>query len=348
MSRILLLVEQRENRRLLADWLSSEHEVIVPDSPDQAIEPFDLGIVDGPALERNARWVDAVKRNVDPLYLPFLLLTHRQNRAWEWVDELIVSPVEKAELHARVTSLLRARTLSVANAALRRQLEAELARAHQVQTNLLPSEAPQLRGFDLAARCIPARVVGGDFFDWEAFDDTAVFSVGDVMGKGIPAALLAATARAVLRALARQSRPGLALDHLREALSDDLVRTNSFVTLFHGRLAVTRREVRYVDAGHAHAFVRRASGQIEKLERGGRPVGFPASDPYREGVVRLHAGDILCVYSDGLIGIDARPENWIASSEPRASTIVDTMIDRARTHGDVSDDVTVLILKSAY
>ena len=352
MSRIVLLIEHAENRRLLAEWLSLRHEVAVAEAPAaMAGFSFDLGIVDGPSLERHAHWIDAVKGAVNPVFLPFLLVTHRHGagiatgHVWERVDELIVAPVEKLELHARVETLLRARSLSLANAALARRLETELARAREVQAGLLPRDPPLMSGFELAARCIPAREVGGDFFDWQLIEGCAVLSVGDVMGKGIPAALLAATVRAVLRALAHQNQPGAALDLLRQALGGDLERTTSFVTLFHGRLA--SNEMRYVDAGHGHALVRRVDGSLQRLERGGRPVGFPAAAPYREAVLRLRRGDVLFVYSDGLFeGTGYRPEELIAPLDigETPSALVDRLIGDRRAR-EAADDVTVLALK---
>jgi len=355
MSRIVVMLEPRENRRLLVDWLAMHHDVVLADSPAAALGcDFDLGVVDGPSLERYGRWIDGVKRSVKPLFLPFLLVTPRHgvaaatgHHAWALVDDLIVTPVEKLELRARVETLLRSRELSLANASLRQRLELELARAHEVQAGLLPRDAPELRDFDLAARCVPAREMSGDFFDWQLVHDAAVLSVGDVMGKGVPAALLAATARAVLRAVARDSPPGVALDSLRETLSGDLERASSFVTLFHARLAVGPHEVRYVDAGHGHALVRRASGAVERLECGGRPVGFPAAAAYRESALRLGEGDLLAVYSDGLIeGSDRPAEQLFEGVEVAcpASEIVDQLIERAPACGTV-DDVTALVLK---
>ena len=116
MSRIVLLMERGENRRLLAEWLSLHHEVVVPESPDVLPEPdFDLGIVDGLSLERYGRWIEAVKGAVSPVFLPFLLVAPRAApgvataQVWEHVDEVIITPVEKIELRARVETLLRAR-----------------------------------------------------------------------------------------------------------------------------------------------------------------------------------------------------------------------------------------------
>jgi serine phosphatase RsbU (regulator of sigma subunit) len=352
MSRIVLLIDQPENRRLLAEWLSRDHDVAAPEALVVPGSAFDLGIVDTASLERYGRWIEGIKRAEHPLFLPFLLVTHRrgvglETGAWQRFDELIVSPVEKLELHARVETLLRVRALSLTNASLGRRLEKELARAREVQAGLLPRAPPHLGGFDLAARCIPALEIGGDFFDWQSIDDEAVLSVGDVMGKGVPAALLAATVRAVLRALAHQNAPGAALDLLQQTLGGDLERTSSFVTLFHGRLAVGKREVRYVDAGHGHAAVRRADGRVERLSGGGRPIGFPQSGRYRETGLHLAAGDILFVYSDGLIDDGGRgPEDLIRhlDVDRTSSAIVEQLIERA-PRPEIADDVTALVLR---
>lgn len=360
MSRVLVVLEHPENRRLLVEWLSAHHDVRVAERTSAFDEEFDLGIVDFAGLERHGKWIDEAKRSVEPIYLPFLLVTHRHGlgvsaarQAWERVDELIYTPVEKVELAARVETLLRARALSLLNASLRRQLELELARAAEVQAALLPRAAPALPGIDLAARCVPAREVSGDFFDWQASDEAVVLTVGDVMGKGMPAALLAATVRAGLRPVARRYPPGVALDLVRESLSADLEHTSSFVTLFHARVSVGGGEVRYVDAGHGHAFVRRREGVIEQLVRGGRPVGFPVDAPYREAGLRLREDDFLVVHSDGLVegigGDDASvtsPEELVGDVDARAgaSGIVDSIIRRALRR-EPSDDATVLVVK---
>jgi serine phosphatase RsbU (regulator of sigma subunit) len=357
MRRILLLVEHAENRRLLAEWLAHHCEVVIVPSPRMLEAPFDLGIVDAASLERFGEWIEAAKSATHPVFLPFLVVVQRRSvqtiegRAWERVDELIVTPVEKHELLARVENLLRGRALSLANASLTRRLEVELERARAVQCGLLPSDSPTLEGFELAARCLPAREVGGDFYDWQAHEGEAILTVGDVMGKGVPAALLAATVRAVIRALAHKNPPGAALDLLSDTLAGDLERTASFVTLFHAHLSASKHEVHYVDAGHGHALIRRANGKIERLARGGRPVGFPARGPYRESTLRLDAGDILLVHSDGLCEGRAKehartPEELLAGAavdEP-AAAIVDDLILRA-PKADIVDDVTVLALK---
>ncbi|MDZ8262989.1 HAMP domain-containing sensor histidine kinase [Nostoc sp. ChiQUE01b] len=126
MSRILIVIEQSENRRLLSEWLSIYYEVTIADSVVHAgkavpllDEPFDLCILDGPALDHLWEWVQARKHQEQPVFLPFLLITIRADvklltrHLWQTIDELITKPLEKLELHARVEMLLRSRLLSL-------------------------------------------------------------------------------------------------------------------------------------------------------------------------------------------------------------------------------------------
>lgn len=249
----------------------------------------------------------------------------------------------------------RARELTDENLALSRQLSAELARAGLVQAELLPASAPRLPGFELAARCLPAREVGGDFYDWqEPSANGFPLTVGDVMGKGMPAALLMATMRASLRAVALQNPPARALDLVREAMADDLERTGSFVTLFHARLDVPARCLRYVDAGHGHLFILRSDGEVELLVGGGPPLGV-SDRPYNEGLAVLRAGDSLVVYSDGLVEacpeapLDRRTVAEQLRHAPSASAMVERLVDFVvPRRNTLADDLTVVVLRCQF
>jgi signal transduction histidine kinase len=120
MNRILLMIDHRQNRHLLAEWLERTYQVILPEADGALEEPFDLAIVDGPALDRLWDQVQTRKHTEEPVFLPVLLLTSRQGvdlvtrHLWRTVDEVVLRPIEKVELQARVEILLRARGLSVA------------------------------------------------------------------------------------------------------------------------------------------------------------------------------------------------------------------------------------------
>lgn len=273
-------------------------------------------------------------------------------------DDYLRKPLQQAEFEAVLERTVERLRLERQNRALRRQLdekrrqlEAELSRAARVQADLLPDEAPQLAGYELEARCVPAREIGGDFYGWMRTDpQTLTLTLGDVMGKGMPAALLMATARAVLRALSRQNSPERAVNLAARALEDDLARSGSFVTLFHARLDLPSGTLTYVDAGHGHVFVRRASGESGRPSEGGVPLGTVPGYAYREGTLRLEEGDTLVVYSDGLA--EARPGSLLdigelsgsLSGASGAREMLERLLRLADTGEAISDDLTVLVL----
>lgn len=274
-------------------------------------------------------------------------------------DDYLRKPFELSELRTvleRTTTRLR---LHRQNTELRnqldqkrRQLEDELAMAANVQSDLLPRELPSIPGFELAAACVPALEVGGDFYDWqEPCPGVLSLWICDVMGKGFGAALLMATVRAVMRAVIRHSSPSEAMQYVRVALEPDLLRSDRFVTLFLGRLDATNRQMTYIDAGHGYAFVLRANGEFDTLAPRGLPLGVPGAELYQEGVLTFSPGDVLVLYSDGLV--DARPDlgldhrgvaHYIAQL-PSAAAIVERLVALLAPIGKPPDDMTLVVLR---
>jgi hypothetical protein len=231
------------------------------------------------------------------------------------------------------------------------QLRTDLSRAARVQTELLPQQVLELEGFELAATCVTARGVGGDFYDWvETAPGRLILTLGDVMGKGMPAALLMATTRATLQALCRQHEPAAAMNLAARTLENDLQRSESFVTLFHAQLHVGQGLISYVDAGHGHAFVRRRGGSLEELRGSGLPLGFVPEERYQEGSVKLGSGDALVVYSDGLV--DAHPDPALTAATmaaelhqaTSAAEMVNQLAGLSESEGLLTDDLTVMVL----
>ena len=290
-------------------------------------------------------------------YPYFILLTALGDKAHllagmrAGADDYLTKPLDQDELRVRLIAAARVTLVYRELATQRRQLLAELARAGQIQRDLLPRDVPPLAGCQLAARCVPAREVGGDFYDWqEAAPGVLTLTLGDVSGKGMPAALLMATARTALRALAGQHAPAAAVGLAARALERDLERSESFVTLFHAQFDVASRRLTYVDAGHGHVFVRRADGTMAGLGAGGLPLGVLSDESYEEGTVALRAGDTLVIYSDGLI--DARPDLGLTpailadqlSAAASAGETVDRLLALVDTGGAPPDDLTVVAL----
>ena len=158
MSRILMLIDHRQNRQLLSECLNRHYEVVLPGTDVALQEAFDLAILDGPALDRLWEQVQARKRLEEPLFLPFLLLTSRQGvdlvtrHLWRTIDEIVLRPIEKVELQARVEILLRARRLSMALQQRRGDLEAFI----HAMTHELRAPLRVITGFAEEVRAITA------------------------------------------------------------------------------------------------------------------------------------------------------------------------------------------------
>jgi len=229
-------------------------------------------------------------------------------------------------------------------------LQAELACAAEMQNKLLPNAFPDLVRFEIAARCIPAHEVGGDFYDWQMLSpDTLTLNFGDVMGKGMGAAMLMATARAVLRSVAGHP-PALALRQAEKALSQDLNNSDSFVTLFHARLDLVSGKLTYVDCGHGFVFLWHAGGGVELLDPRGLPLGVSSRECYQEGSVMLDEGDALVLFSDGLI--DSLPDPTVKITDlgkpllgaSSADEIMCRLITLVPSLLDLLDDLTVMVV----
>ena len=234
----------------------------------------------------------------------------------------------------------------------RLQLQAELNCAAEMQKMLLPREPLTLAGFEIAAFCSPARQVGGDFYDWhETIPGIVTLTFGDVMGKGMAAAMLMTTVRATLRAVTQRVQPSIAVQLAEQSLRHDLNSSESFVTLFLARLNVDASLMTYVDCGHGFAFLRRHDGRVEGLLPRGLPLGISPEEAYQEGGCTFQGGDALVLYSDGLI--DALPglglDNEALAARLAGTTNAGEMVDRlaamvsSETH--LPDDITVLVVR---
>jgi len=187
-------------------------------------------------------------------------------------------------------------------AAAQERLERDLQIAQEVQTRLFPQKAPEVRGVDCAGVCRPARSVAGDYYDFLALDSRHMgIAVGDVSGKGLPAALLMASLQGGLRSLASMADGGPArLARDLNAQVHALTERNRFVTFFWAVLDGETGGVSWVNAGHNAPFVIRASGRLERLGSSGPPLGVLAASEYREERTTLAPDDLLVVFTDGV------------------------------------------------
>ena len=186
-----------------------------------------------------------------------------------------------------------------------RQFEQELEMARAIQNKLLPKENPEIEGFDIAGVSYAAKEVGGDYFDFiELGNNRWGIALGDVSGKGIPAALLMSTLQATLRnqALTISSL----IDCITKANKFLYLNTdaNKFVTLFCGVLDSKSKKFNYVNAGHNFPFHLDKKGEFRDLNIGGLILGIMADCQFEEGNVQLHPDEIIVIYSDGVSEAD--------------------------------------------
>jgi sigma-B regulation protein RsbU (phosphoserine phosphatase) len=185
--------------------------------------------------------------------------------------------------------------------------DAELQIAAEIQKSFLPDIIPQIEGFEIAATSIPAKEVGGDFFDVMPFEmipfnrQRMGVMIADVSGKGVPAALFMALSRIVIRVSASWfSRSSEAIAFANPVISRDS-KTGMFVTVFYGVLDNASRTLTYVNAGHNPPLLLRAgSGTAEELEATGIAIGAMDDATYRQREVALAAGDVIVLYTDGV------------------------------------------------
>jgi Stage II sporulation protein E (SpoIIE) len=183
----------------------------------------------------------------------------------------------------------------------RAYLQQELSTARDIQQALLPKDVPQLEGWKIACRYQPATEVGGDFYDFLELEDGRLgLVVGDATGHGMPAALVMATARSMLRAVAQASgSPGEVLRRANEPLFTDIP-PNMFITCFYAILDPESGSLTYANAGHDLPYLHR-NGGAEELRARGMPLGLMPGMSYEEQEVTLEAGDSALFYSDGLV-----------------------------------------------
>jgi sigma-B regulation protein RsbU (phosphoserine phosphatase) len=188
-------------------------------------------------------------------------------------------------------------------AAQRERITSELEIARTVQERLFPKSAPKVPGLDLAGRCQPAQTVGGDYYDFFTTPSGAVgFAIGDIAGKGVPAALLMASLQASLRGLTLAGISDLAdLMEKLNVLMYDASPANRFATFFCCLYDVETRTLRYSSAGHNPALLWRA-GAAEPLwlKTPGTALGLRRKAAYRQAEVILEPGDRLVLYTDGV------------------------------------------------
>jgi phosphoserine phosphatase RsbU/P len=296
-------------------------------------------------------------------------LTVRQRaRGVLYVDNRLRTAVFTEDDLELLTAFADQAAVAIENAQLyeelgqRERLRRELEIARSIQKSLMPRELPRLPGFQIAAACSPARDVGGDFYDVVTTEDGAtVIFLGDVSGKGIPAALLMGMVRTLLRSEVLRAQSLVdAVRQCNRVLYEDFTNTNMFATLTVGILDPTSRTLRYLNCGHCESLLWRSSTRtIERLAGDGLPLGILNDFELSEQIVHLEPDDVVVTYSDGfsearsvtseLFGVERLCESLRASAHWEAADILEYIegaTERFAQGAAQSDDQTIVVLRA--
>jgi phosphoserine phosphatase RsbU/P len=179
--------------------------------------------------------------------------------------------------------------------------EQEIAEAKAIQEKLLPREIPQMPGYAIASAWQSARLVGGDYFDILPLDEKSLgICIADVVGKGMPAALLMSNLQAAVRGLSSATfAPDLFCSRLNSLMYRNTA-SDRFITFFYAQLDGPGRRLAYVNAGHNAPFVMHSDGTHERLREGGTVLGVFDTQSYDLGLAQLRAGDRVLLFTDGI------------------------------------------------
>lgn len=263
--------------------------------------------------------------------------------------------IEALSVHAAI-AIENARLVAQEKEKIR--IEQDLAAAREVQMSLLPNRVPEVPGYDFAAITVPAREVAGDLYDFIRLDQhRMVVTVGDVSGKGLPAALLMAHVQASVRDVAHEATSASTCTAL---LNDRLVQSTSaekFVTMVYAVLDSHNHAIRYTNGGHNPPVC--VSGSTARLlETGGTLLGIVEGMAFEEEIVPLAPGDVVVMYSDG-ISEAMNEKQELFGDEPLqrliteqhalgAEQMKDAILDAVRRHqrtAPQADDMTLIIIR---
>ena len=266
-----------------------------------------------------------------------------------------------ASFNDMTAAVKQGRAIALAND----RLTQELATARAIQIRLLPSTEPVLSGFEVTGASIPSREIGGDYFDFLARgDDKIGIAIGDVSGKGMPAALLMSNLQASLHG--QVLHPG-DVSAVVQRVNDLLVASTDphmFATFFYGLLDVPRARFTCTNAGHNPPLLLKQDGRIVELTTGGLLLGMLGQQVYQQDTVQLEPGEVIVLYTDGIteaVGPGADEEDHEAmfgeealmavlraSRNLPAAGIKEAIFDAVKNHtaGEAqSDDITLVVIR---
>lgn len=245
--------------------------------------------------------------------------------------------------------------------AKRERMTREIEIAREVQFTLLPQAPPKIAGLDLGGHCRPAAGIGGDYYDFIPLEGERAIglAIGDIAGKGIPAALLMAGLQAALRGQALLGSRDLArlMTNINKLIFESSP-SNRYATFFYGEYR--NGTLAYVNAGHNAPVVLRADGRVDRLEAGGPVIGLMETVAFAEASIELRPGDLFVGYTDGVSEcMNPRDEEWgeerliddlKTSRDAAAADLVTSIMSGADAFASGAkqhDDMTLIVMKVA-
>lgn len=227
-----------------------------------------------------------------------------------WENSRLLQTLDKQVKHARARRNAQVRLAETRKSEA--QLKRELIEARELQENLLANTTSAINGLDVAAQWQPATTVGGDYIAaFNLDDDHAALCVADVVGKGLPAALLMSNFQAALKSLAAEHpSPADVSKRLNDLLYANIP-LHKFITAFYAVVNIPERTMTFTNAGHNPPLLVRAGGECVRLEAGGSVLGAFPNACFSEAQIQLHQGDRLLLFTDGLTeALDASGEQF--------------------------------------
>lgn len=227
-----------------------------------------------------------------------LILRSREPKAYTTADGEALAQFALRASAAIENALLRQKMLRVGEA----EVERDMIMAQEIMARLIPRQAPQIAGFEVASAYIPSKVVGGDLLNFIVLpDDHYGFLVADASGNGVPAALLMTGFRAMFRGLIKNNFNIRSVFHkANNQLLESTALPDQFVSAFYAELDASTHRLIYVNAGHVQPVLYRPGQPVRRLDVGGPVLGILPDASYHEDSVVLHPQDILVCFSDGL------------------------------------------------
>jgi len=255
------------------------------------------------------------------------------------------SVIENARLYINEQTLLK--------------LQEEMRLANEIQVNLLPKHQPVYKGYDIAGKSIPAKEVGGDYYDFiETKDGKLAFCLADISGKGIPASLLVANLQATLRGQILLEKGCKECVTFANELLYLNTAPNKFATLFDGFVDNNNNEITYCNAGHNNPILLSKDNKITRPDVGGLIVGIAPGVQYEDAILKINSGDMLVIFSDGITEAMNKEEeefeeerllNLLKKNKEKPSEeLINIIIKEVNSYcegQEQMDDMTLIIIK---